>query len=246
MGVLADLATHYTYWRLNSFTLKYTPDVQLVTSSAGFTNAIGVLMIAYGSDPDRVPATPPSTGQIIDAKDMVEFNLNRPFTFTFRPRQLMPWLETSHGTQSSSTTLRGDTAGYLTFVSSFSSSAVSGTAGRLLGFYDVSLKGHDPLAQPPTYEIDRLPSQLAAPGDSKRVTESKSYEPSADELKGLAETSRLSTTELEELEQLRKYKKVLLRESATVGTEPFSGLGAGLQAQAKKTSSSKGAGRELG
>jgi len=255
MGTLADIATHYAYWRLNSFTLKYVPALQLVESGNITTNVAGTAMIAYGSDPDRAPQSAPSTGQLVDCQYMKEFNLCRAFSWTVKVKSFIPWLESTHGsTFAATTSFRSDTAGFLTFASSTASTLVSGVVGRIMISYDVQLKNGDGFGATPTLEEtkdDVLAFEQIAKHRAPTVTdisiknvpvENKGESKGSAPLKKAAETTGIGSLlddiddedEKEFLEYLKKKFKArsAVRQALAFEDNDFSGsrsVGSGIQ-----------------
>jgi hypothetical protein len=209
MGVLADVAQHFEYWRLLAFEIAYEPVFRPVSTSATAV-APGVLMLAYTDDPDRAPGSAPSTGQLVDSKNVIERSLDEAFVWRVFPKSQFARLSTSQGTNvtSGSPDFRTSTAGFVTFATSIASTFVSGTIGRLRMKYWVSLSGSNPLLQ----TLSLLRDDSLVPGERKvagevKVASLRKEEPDYVVLASQRTTSR-STADLRE-QELVDYKSQL-------------------------------------
>jgi hypothetical protein len=157
LGALLDVATHFEYWRLLAFQLDYEPLFRPISTAAS-TVISGTCMFAYCDDPDKVPASGLSTGQLVDTRNCIERPLDEAFTWFVRPKPLFRRLATSAGQTSSGTSLdyRTSTAGFLTFASSIASTFTSGSIGRIKLKIWVSLSGSNPMNQTLTLASDAV------------------------------------------------------------------------------------------
>lgn len=167
MGALADIALHFEYWSLKWFTVHYEPLFRPVSTSA---SAIvpGTVMIAYGDDPDRCPTSAPSSGQIVDSRNVIERALDRAWSWTVRPRHQVK-LSTSLGTSitGSALDLRFARAGFLTFAATQASTFVSGSIGRIYVTYECSLSGSNAMNQVLTSSVGESRSEAESKTETK-------------------------------------------------------------------------------
>lgn len=162
LGILADIATHFEWWRLHEFTLHYQPLFRPVSTSA--TAVVpGTILLAFTEDVNRLPASAPASGTIIDSESAREFDLDRAFSWTVRPKNLFGKMATT--VSASSYDLRTSTAGAITFVTSQPSSFISGIIGKIYLSWEVSLSGGNPL--------NKTPDLALSDGEPERKEEKK-------------------------------------------------------------------------
>lgn len=150
-GWVADLASHFAYWRLRGLRFKYRPTISMVTTNSTVVSN-GVVMWGVEEDVGRLVPTP--TTSILELRSAAEFDLSRPATLQYTPTgPSASWLDASQGSTAITLALsRQSCAGCLAFGQRIASTIVSAAVGDVYLEFDIEFKGSALLSVPTSIE----------------------------------------------------------------------------------------------
>jgi hypothetical protein len=203
LGWVADLASHFAYWKLHRISLCYTPTYHAVTNSVGLATS-GSAAFGFNDDPANIVGS--SAGTLMELRSGGEFELDRKWSLSYTPTGCQAdWLYTSSvGSSQTGSNMRLASAGQILGVSTvLSTSGLYSAAqiGRLELIFELSFKGA---------VAYRVPSFIST-GESERKTssEEKKVEAKSATAAAVLRTPRQSTPaeEYELVELVRSVRR---------------------------------------
>ena len=179
LGWVADVASHFAYWKLHRATLVYTPRFHAVTNSVGLASA-GTAAFGFADDPANIVGS--SAAALLELRSGGEFEMDRKWTLSYKPTGPQAnWLyTTTAGSSQTGSNMRLGSAGQI-LCSSFTTASTSGfysqVVGRLELIFEISFKGAVPY---------RVPSLFLGDAEQKQSTEERK---SSSSLTGSAATA---------------------------------------------------------
>jgi hypothetical protein len=198
LGWVADLASHFAYFKLNRITLKYAPRFRPVVDAA--LSTAGVISVGFADDPARATSGTPAVVQ--ELRSAGEFSLDRAFSLDYVPTGPQGrWLFSSEVVAPGTTADRICSPGiFIGAMSSVATATFYGvTVGRLELIFDISFKGAVAYVIPTEMSPDRPESKT----ETKSTTSSAGASASVKDLIAKKEALKEQDYELVDLSQFR-------------------------------------------